>query len=158
MGDHKAHHPSDTLSTTGPLLLIMPLSVGQAFKPMNMWRPLLFKPPQSPYATSSRECQWSLCPTRIQNTLPVMSLTELTRVYSTSMLVELTTMHYITVLTRHSAASVLDICLFSRLRIAYKLGSTLRALYTLAIFLVLSLTSSSSLLPLLLPEYCSVAF
>ena len=46
IGDLKAHLHHDTLSLTRPHLLTVPLSMGQAYKHVNLWRPHLFKPSQ----------------------------------------------------------------------------------------------------------------
>jgi hypothetical protein len=45
IGDLKAHPHSSTLPITRPHLLIVPLSMGQAFKHMSLWGPTLFKAP-----------------------------------------------------------------------------------------------------------------
>ena len=46
IGDLKAHPQIDTLPSTRPHLLIVPFSMGQAFKPMTLWGLFLFTPAQ----------------------------------------------------------------------------------------------------------------
>ena len=133
----------------------MSLPLGQVLKPVNIWRPFPFKPPQFPHVPSPWECQLSLCPSCIQNIPLVIIITELIFVPSVFVLVQLTPC------ALHIYPNKVFCCFclgyfFSRLRFTHKLCNTLWALYTLAIFLALSLTTSSSLL--LLPDYCSVAF